>query len=243
MITRRSPDILTVDQFYNFLKISSVERSRQTGQESPSLTSSGFIMILPSPTFTWQEEGSVQLSRVTRAARQEQGVLPQPPKSGGLQKEPPAKLAGMHTDWAHLELSSQHWPGWGEPVLQCCGGCAHDRGTQSCSEPVWGGTFPTPHLWGVMKHRAYFHLQQGLWHRWGQALKSVPCFWKKGRTAILSCSCKAFGAYKQCTSLKCCYLPQCCTPRLWQNKKSQLFWAVPYTIYFCQPQAHDTSGR
>lgn len=51
MITRRSPGILTVDQFYNFGKISSVERSRQTGQESPSLTFSGFIMILPSPTF------------------------------------------------------------------------------------------------------------------------------------------------------------------------------------------------
>ncbi|KAF2980084.1 hypothetical protein EK904_009520, partial [Melospiza melodia maxima] len=45
-----------------------------------------------------EEEGSVQLSRVTRAARQEQGGLPQCPKSGGLQEEPPAKLAGMLTD-------------------------------------------------------------------------------------------------------------------------------------------------
>lgn len=37
MIMRRSPDILTVDQFYNYVKISSVERSRPTGQESPLL--------------------------------------------------------------------------------------------------------------------------------------------------------------------------------------------------------------
>lgn len=37
MMTRRSPDILTVDQFYNFVKVSSVESSRQTGQESPLL--------------------------------------------------------------------------------------------------------------------------------------------------------------------------------------------------------------
>lgn len=37
MIMRKSPDILTIDQFCNFGKIGSVERSRQTGQESPLL--------------------------------------------------------------------------------------------------------------------------------------------------------------------------------------------------------------
>lgn len=37
------------------------------------------------------------------------------------------------------------------------------------------------------------------------------------------------------------FIPQCCRPRLWQSKKSQLYWAVPYAVYFCQPRAHGTA--
>lgn len=137
-------------------------------------------MILASPTFTWQEEGSVQLSRVTMAARQEQGVLVQPPQVRGVcRRSPQANWQG--SSWNEAKARAQlpaADPERGQPVLQCCGLCpaAHHRGTQSCSEPEGSGTFPTPCLCGVIKHGTYFHLQQGSWHCCGQVLKSVPRF-------------------------------------------------------------------
>lgn len=132
---------------------------------------------------------------------------------------------------------------WIGNILSCSAvGCAWlptPGALRAALSPSGSGTFPTPCLCGVLKHGAYFHLQ-GL-HCCGQVFKSVLHFWRKGRMAILSSFCKALGAHKQYASPKCCYLPQYCRPRLWQSKKRQLFWAVPYTIYFCQPWAHDAT--
>lgn len=119
-------------------------------------------------------------------------------------------------------------------------GCP-SQGHSAALSQLGSGTFPMPHLCGVIKQGVYFLLQQGLQHCCGQVLRSVPRFWRKGRMAILSCFCKALGAYKQCASPKCCCFPQWCRPRMWQSKKNQLFWAVPYPIYFCQPEAHDAA--
>lgn len=171
-------------------------------------------------------------------------AAPAPPNKGHLQKEPPARLAGMLTDSGpNLELSSQLLTQPGDSLSPSAVGGARLPIPGALRAPLsqaGSGTFPTFRLWGVTKHRVYFPLQQGLQHCCGQVLESVPCFCRKGRMAILSCF-KALGAYKQCASPKCCYLPQCCRPRLWQSRKNQVFWAVPYTIYFCQLWARDAA--
>lgn len=141
------------------------------------------------------------------------GAVPAPPNKGCLQKGPPAKLAGMLTDSGpNLELSSQPLTRVGDSLSRSAVGCARlpIAGALSCSEPVWKSmAFPIPPLCGVIKQGVYFHSQWGLQHCCGQVLISVPRFWRKGRIAILSCFCKALGAYKQCASPKCCCLPQC----------------------------------
>lgn len=179
----------------------------------------------------------MQLSRVTTAAaRQEQGDAAPAPKEGVSAEGAPSQTG------RDARALSQPLPRVGDIPSRSALGCARlpISGALRAAPSLSGsGAFPTPHLGGVIKHGAYFHLQ-GL-HCCEQVFKSVPHFWSKGTMAILSYFCKALGAYKQCASPKCCYLPQCCRPRLRQSKKSQLFWAVPYTIYFCQPQAHDAA--
>lgn len=108
------------------------------------------------------------------------GCCPSPPSKGCLQKETPAKLAGMLTDWGQNQNSVPTAAlDRGHPVLQCRGLCpaAHFRALRAAPSLSGSGTFPTPHLHGAIKHGAYFHLQ-GL-HCCEQVFKSVPHFWSK----------------------------------------------------------------
>lgn len=102
----------------------------------------------------------MQLSSVTTAARQEWGVLPQPPKIRGVCRRIPQPKwqESSQTEAKPRAQFPAADPERGQAVLQCWGWCpaAHHRGTQSCSEPAWEWdilhTLPT---WGY-KARGLF---------------------------------------------------------------------------------------
>lgn len=162
----------------------------------------------------------MQLSSVTTAARQERGVLPQPPKIRGVCRSG----RNPHRLRPNLELSSQPLTRSGDRLSRSAGGGARLPTTgalrAALSQPG-SGTFSTPCLCGVIKHRAYFHLQQGLQHCCAQI---CVLLWRKGRMAILSCFCKALGAYSV-QALRAAIYHSAADPGCGRARRA--FWAVP----------------